>query len=173
LHEDEVAVIDGNHFGFPVPQTMNAGHDKLAVFGLVIEVCDLAIRDQPNALGCEPGLQGQNHGVVLVVNGSLHARQSFDARELQHEAEQVTLELRGAVPWLEANVVDHMYQNSVSKNLGESQSVMRLAPKVSSSAWLSFSSSMRSSRENPIEATGTFARRLSTSLAIEAREALA
>src|ERR1022692_1327166 len=65
-----------------------------------------------------------------------------------------------------ANVVDHIYQNSVSKNPGESQSVMQLAANASSPAWLSFSNSIRSSMENPIEVTGTFARRLSTSLAI-------
>ena len=39
-----------------------------------------------------------------------------------------------------ANVVHHMYQNSVSKNSGESQSVMHVVPNVSSLAWLSFSS---------------------------------
>jgi len=60
-----------------------------------------------------------------------------------------------------------MYQNSVSKNAGESQSVMRLAASASSPARLSLSNSMRSSMENPMEATGTLARRRSTSLAIE------
>lgn len=35
-----------------------------------------------------------------------------------------------------ANVVDHMYQNSVSKKPVESQPVMQLAAKVSSLAWL-------------------------------------
>src|ERR1022692_3455847 len=66
-----------------------------------------------------------------------------------------------------ANVVDHMYQNSVSKNAGESQSVMRLAANLSSPAWLTLSNSRRSAMENPIEVTGTLARRQSTSLASE------
>ena len=66
-----------------------------------------------------------------------------------------------------ANVVDHIYQNSVSKSAGESQSVMRLAANVFSSARLSFSNSTRSSMENPMEATGTLPRRRSTSLAME------
>jgi len=47
-------------------------------------------------------------------------------------------------------VVDHIYQNSVSKNAGESQSVMQLAANMSSPAWLSFSSSIRSCMENPV-----------------------
>ena len=46
LQEDKVAVIHGNHFAFVPPQATDAGHDELAVFGLVIEVCHLAIRDQ-------------------------------------------------------------------------------------------------------------------------------
>ena len=66
-----------------------------------------------------------------------------------------------------ANVVTHVYQNSVSKNLGERQSVMRLAANASSLAVASFSNSIRSCMEKPIDVTGTFARRLSTSLAIE------
>src|ERR1022692_1016091 len=66
-----------------------------------------------------------------------------------------------------ANVVDHMYQNAVSKKLGENQSVMQLAARRSSPAWLSFSNSIRSCMENPIEVTGTLARRQSTSLASE------
>ena len=60
-----------------------------------------------------------------------------------------------------------MYQNSVSKNDGDSQSVMQLAPISASSALLSLSNSRRSCIENPIDVTGTLARRLSTNLAIE------
>jgi hypothetical protein len=86
LQEDKVAVIHGNHFAFVPPQATDAGHDELAVFGLVIEVCHLAIRDQTDALGREPRLQGQNQRVVLVVEGSLDARKSFDAGKLGQEA---------------------------------------------------------------------------------------
>jgi hypothetical protein len=59
-----------------------------------------------------------------------------------------------------------MNQNSVSKKAGERWSVIRLAPSAASSALASASNSMRSCIENPIEATGTLARRLSTSRAI-------
>src|ERR1039458_5739404 len=45
---------------FVPPQATDAGHDELAVFGLVIEVFHLAIRDQTDALGREPRVQGQN-----------------------------------------------------------------------------------------------------------------
>ena len=62
--EDKVAVIHGNHFAFVPPQATDAGHDELAVFGLVIEVCHLAIRDQTDALGREPRVQGQKQRVV-------------------------------------------------------------------------------------------------------------
>ena len=86
LQEDKVAVIHGNHFAFVPPQATDAGHDELAVFGLVIQVCHLAIRDQTDALGREPRLQGQNQRVVLVVEGSLDARKSFDAGKLEQEA---------------------------------------------------------------------------------------
>jgi len=58
-----------------------------------------------------------------------------------------------------------MYQNSDSKKSGDSQSVMRSPSSLASSAWLSRSSSVRSCMEKPMEVTGTFARRRSTSLA--------
>jgi hypothetical protein len=152
---------------FALPQTMDGGHDELAVLGLVLKVGHLAIRDQTDALGFEPGLQREDQGVILVVDGSLDARERFNAGKLEHEAVQVTLELNGAVPGLEGEGGGPHNQNSVSKNPGESQSVMQLAPNASSSARLSFSNSIRSCMENPIEVTGTFARRLSTSLASE------
>ena len=81
MHEDQVAagVIHGNHFAFALAQTMGTGDDELAVFGLVIEVCHLAVRDETDPLGFEPSLQRPDQGVVLVVDGSLDARQSFNA----------------------------------------------------------------------------------------------
>ena len=60
-----------------------------------------------------------------------------------------------------------MSKEPCMENPGESQSVMQLAPNAFSSALLSFSNSSRSCMENPIDVTGTFARRRSTSLAIE------
>lgn len=66
-----------------------------------------------------------------------------------------------------AKAVTHMYQNSVSKNSGGSQSVMQSVPSSSSLAWLSFNSSSRSLIEKLIETTGTLARRRSTSRAGE------
>jgi hypothetical protein len=60
-----------------------------------------AIRDEMDALGFEPGLQGQNQGVVLVVDGSLDASKSLNAGKFEHEAIQVTLEFNGTVPGLE------------------------------------------------------------------------
>jgi len=37
LHEENVTFVHRNHFALFVPKAMNAGHDKLAVFHLVIE----------------------------------------------------------------------------------------------------------------------------------------
>ena len=137
-----------------------------AVFDLVIEVRHAAIRDQTDTLRFEPGLQGQNQGVVLVVDGSLDAGKSFNAGKFQHETVQVALEFNGTVPGLEGESGGPHVPEFRLEERGESQSVMQVAARASSSAWLSFSNSMRSCIENPIEATGTFARRLSTSLAI-------
>jgi len=51
------------------------------------EVRHLAIRNQTDALGFEPCLQGQHQGVILVVDGSLDPRKRFDAGKLEHEIE--------------------------------------------------------------------------------------
>src|ERR1035438_9855537 len=61
-----------------------------------------------------------------------------------------------------ATVVNHMDRNQGTRTLGESQSVMQLAASSSSPARLSFSNSIRSCMENPIEVTGTLARRQSS-----------
>ncbi len=60
-----------------------------------------------------------------------------------------------------------MYQNSVSKNDGDNQSVILLVPNVASSALLSLSNSKRSVIEKPMDSTGTLPRRLSTRRACE------
>ena len=60
-----------------------------------------------------------------------------------------------------------MNQNLVSKKSGDRWSVMQLEPSEDSSALLNWSSSNRSCIEKPIDATGTFARRLSTRRAFD------
>jgi len=100
LHEDKITVIHGNGFTLAVGLKTDAGHNKLAVLGLVIEIGHLATDEQVDALGFEPCLQRQDEGIVLVVDGSLHTRKSFNAGKFQHEAEQITLELDGAMPGL-------------------------------------------------------------------------
>ena len=79
MDEDKIAIIHGKEFVFATPQAMDPGDDELAIFGLVIEVCYLAVRDQTDASGFEPSLQGSNQGIVLVEDGSLDAREGFNA----------------------------------------------------------------------------------------------
>lgn len=45
LDKDKVALIHDKLFVFGVSQTIDAGHAKLAIFGLVVEVCYIAIGD--------------------------------------------------------------------------------------------------------------------------------
>lgn len=106
LHEDKVPLVHGNSFGLPLPPTLDACYRERAVFGLAFEICHRAIRDQMDTLGFEPRLQGQNQGVVLVVDGSLDAPKRVNAGKLEHESMQVTLEFNGAVPRLEGKCSD-------------------------------------------------------------------
>ena len=65
---------------------------------------------------------------------------------------------RADIPLIEQGEQDaHIYQKLVLKNGGDSQSVIRLLPNVSSSAAVSFTSSMRSCIEKPIDSTSILA----------------
>jgi hypothetical protein len=89
----------GFGFGFLLAQIMDSGHGELAVLGLVIEIRHLAIHDETDALSRQPSLQGKDQGIVLVVDGSLDPGESFNAGKLEHETEEVTLELHGFVEY--------------------------------------------------------------------------
>src|ERR1035438_9783803 len=76
--------------------------------------------------------KGRTRESLLVVDGSLDARKSFDAGKLEQEAVQVTPELNGAVPGLEGECGGpHIPEFSLEKP-GRSQSVMQLAANASS-----------------------------------------
>ena len=75
----------------------------------MIEVRHLAIRNQTHPLRFEPCLQGQNQGVLLVVDRSLDAGKRFNTGKLQQEAEQVALEFNGTVPRLEGEFCVHTF----------------------------------------------------------------
>jgi len=166
FQEDDVPVMYGDLFAFARPQAMQTGYCKLSIVSFVRDVCHFAVRNEVDALIGKPALQWDNQRVVLVVDRSLHSGERFNARELQQETQQVALELHGAVPGLKRegrgpHIPERRLEKAGRKAVGDA------ARKLSSLVWLSFRSSRRSCMENPMEATGTFARRRSTSLAME------
>jgi hypothetical protein len=83
LQENDVALVHRDALALTEMQTVETGYGELTVLGLMIQICDLAVRDEMDTLRRQSGLQGQHQRFVLIVDGPFYARQGINVRKLR------------------------------------------------------------------------------------------
>ena len=77
-HDTEIAILQRDDFFFPVPVQMDCGRrDFFSV--LKINVCYRRTDAEINPMAFQPFLNGENHGLILVIRRPRHTLQCFNS----------------------------------------------------------------------------------------------